>query len=306
VGGALLPACHILNRIPYKGSDKTPYELWQGRKPSLKYLKVWGCLAIVVVPLNKKRKLGPQSVDCVFLGYAHCSAAYRFLVVRSEVSDITVNSIMESRDATFFEDVFPFCNKPDKSLVNSSDIASSSGSLPLEAESVEPRRSTRPKTGKSFGDDFITYLVEEDPLTFQAAMTSVEAPFWEEAINNEIESIESNNTWVLTDLPPGIKTIGSKWIFRKKLRPDGTIDKFKAHLVAKGYKQREGVDFFDTYSPVARITTNRVLIVMAAIHNLKIHQMDVKTVFLNGDLDEEIYMDQPEGFVILGQERKVC
>ena len=116
----------------------------------------------------------------------------------------------------------------------------------------------------------------------------------------------SNHTWELVDLPKGSKPIDSKWIFKRKIRPDGSIEKFKARLVIKGYAQRKGIDFFDTYSPVTKISTMRALIALAAIHNLIIHQMDVKTAFLNGDLNEEIYMKQPEGCIVLGQEHKVC
>ena len=90
------------------------------------------------------------------------------------------------------------------------------------------------------------------------------------------------------------------------MKANGSIDKYKARLVIKGYRQREGVDLFDTYSPVTRITSIRILIAFASINNLEIHQMDVKTAFLNGDLDEEIYMEQPEGFATPGRERKVC
>ena len=90
------------------------------------------------------------------------------------------------------------------------------------------------------------------------------------------------------------------------MKTDESIDKYKARLVTKGYKQKEGLDYFDTYSPVTRITSIRMLIAIAALHNLEIHKMDVKTAFLNGDLNEEIYMDQPEGFISLGQEKKVC
>ena len=115
-----------------------------------------------------------------------------------------------------------------------------------------------------------------------------------------------NRTWKLVDLPPDCKTIDCKWVLRKKLKLDGSIDKFKARLVAKGFKQKADLDFFDTFSLVTRITSIRLLIAIAAIFYLKIHQMDVKTAFLNGDLQEEIYMDQPEGFVEPGQESKVC
>ena len=107
VGEALLTSCHVLNRILNKNKDKIPYEEWAGRKPSLSYLRTWGCLAKVNVPIPKKRKLGPKTVDCVFLGYAQRSVGYRFLVVKSEVPDMHVDSIMESRDATFFENIFP-------------------------------------------------------------------------------------------------------------------------------------------------------------------------------------------------------
>jgi hypothetical protein len=95
-------------------------------------------------------------------------------------------------------------------------------------------------------------------------------------------------------------------VLKKKLRSNGTIDKYKARLVAKGYTQKEGEDFFDTYSPVARLTIIRVLLSLVVSHSLLFHQMDVKTAFLNGELEEEIYMDQPEGFVVKGQEGMVC
>ena len=85
-----------------------------------------------------------------------------------------------------------------------------------------------------------------------------------------------------------------------------TIDKYKARLVIQGFRQKPGVDFFDTYAPVARISTIRLLIDLASVHNLVVHQMDVKTAFLNGELDEEVYMKQPEGFVMLGKEHMVC
>ena len=104
----------------------------------------------------------------------------------------------------------------------------------------------------------------------------------------------------------GASLYGANGCSTKKLRPDGTIERYKARLVAKGYTQKEGEDFFDTYSPVARLTTIRVLLSLTASYGLIVHQMDVKTAFLNGELEEEIYMDQPDGFVANGQEDKVC
>ena len=94
-----------------------------------------------------------------------------------------------------------------------------------------------------------------------------------------------NHTWELVDLPPSAKTIGCKWIFKRKLKQDGSIKKYKARLVVKDFKQRKNVDYFDTFAPMTRIVSIRVLIALASIHNLMIHQMNVKTTFLNEDLE---------------------
>ncbi|KAL0409679.1 UNVERIFIED_CONTAM: putative mitochondrial protein, partial [Sesamum radiatum] len=216
---ALNTACHILNRVPLKHNTSTPFELWKGRKPSIKYFRVWRGLAKVLVPERKRKKLGPKTVDGVFLGYVDTSYALRFLVIKSEISSIEMTNV---------------------------GINPSSTSLPSE-ESDEPRRSKRARVVKDFGSDFVTYNIEDDPVTFKDATTSSEAKQWKEAVENEMDSIVSNGIWKLVDLPPGCTTIGCKWIFKKKLKPDGFIDKFKARLVAKGFKQNEGTDYFDTY-----------------------------------------------------------
>ena len=112
---------------------------------------------------------------------------------------------------------------------------------------------------------------EENPNTYSEAMASRDTAFWREAVNDEMDSILSNNTWVLVDLPLGSNTIGCKWVFRRKYRTDGTIQTLKARLVSKGFRQREGIDYFDTYAPAARITSIRVLIALASIYKLVVH-----------------------------------
>jgi hypothetical protein len=111
---------------------------------------------------------------------------------------------------------------------------------------------------------------------------------------------------IWSELPNGRKPIGSKWVFKKKLNAVGQVKKFKARLVAKGYSQVEGVNFGDIFSPVAKLTSIRVLMSLAATFDLEIEKMDVKTMFLHGDLEEEIYMKQPEGFVVKGKKELVC
>ncbi|GJX58057.1 zinc finger, CCHC-type containing protein [Tanacetum coccineum] len=130
--------------------------------------------------------------------------------------------------------------------------------------------------------------IKDDPKTFDEAMKSQDVAFWKEMINNEMDSIMGNNTWVLVDLHLGCKPLSCKWIFKIKLEVDGTIEKFKARLVIQSFSQKSWIYYFDTYAPVACISTIRLLITMASTHNLIIHQMDVKTAFLNGELDEEV------------------
>ena len=228
-------------------------------------------------------KLDDKTFDRVFIGYAHNSRAYRFLVVKSDYNDYSPNTIKESCDAIFFENIFPYKNHI-KNVESSTPMLESNYKSDSNNE-VALRRSKRPRIEKDFGDDFITFLIE-DPLTYAQAMTASDAPLWKEAIKSEMDSILAHETWVLTDLPPGCKPIGCKWIFKKKLNPDGTIDKYKARLVAKGFSQKEGLDYFDTYSPVTRITTIRVLLALTVAYKLEIHQMDVKMAFLNRELEE--------------------
>ena len=111
--------------------------------------------------------------------------------------------------------------------------------------------------------------------------------------------------WELVDLPSRAKPIGYKWIFKRKYLTDDSIEKYKAKLVAKVFSQKQNVDYFDTLGPITRISSIRILIALAFIHKLFIHQVDAKTNFLNGDLEEEIYMLQPEGCITPGQENKV-
>nr|GEU67754.1 zinc finger, CCHC-type [Tanacetum cinerariifolium] len=238
-------------------------------------------MAVVRLAEPKRKFLGEKGIDCIFNGYAEHSKAYRFYVTEPN-EYISVNSVIESRDAMFDEKRFTSIPRA-KSLMPSSNEDQI-------GENPTVRRSNRAR----------------DPRTFDEAMQSRDVAFWKEAINDEIDSIMKNNTWILSDLLPCCKLLGCKWIFKKKMKVDGTIDKFKARLVIQGFRQKEGIDYFDTYALVARISKIRLLIALAATYNLVIHQMDVKTAFLNVDLEEGVYMKQPEGFIMPGNEHKGC
>ena len=125
---------------------------------------------------------------------------------------------------------------------------------------------------------------------------------WEDAMNQEMESMYSNFVWELIDPLEDVRPIGCKWIFKRKRGIDGKVETFKARLVAKGNTQKEGVDYEETFSPVAMVKSIRILLSIAACLDYEIWKMDVKMAFLNGYLEESIYMMQPEGFVAKGQQ----
>ena len=177
---------------------------------------------------SKRRKFGSRTCDCVFIGYACNSSYYRFLVIKSDL--LESYTIIESENAIFFEHVFPLKNKK-KELHDSIEISND-----FVDDVQEIRRSKWARKEKDYDNDFLAYVVENELVSYYNAIKSVDALFWLKAINNELESIMSNHTWELVELPPKVKSIGCKWVFKRKLKSNGTINKFKAHLVAKGYK----------------------------------------------------------------------
>lgn len=145
-------------------------------------------------------------------------------------------------------------------------------------------------------------IINDEPWSFAEAK---KLQVWIDACKDEIISIEKNNTWILVDLPEGVKPIGLKWVFKIKRNADGSIIKYKARIVAKGYVQRYWIDYDEVFAPVARMETVRLVIALAASSGWEIHHLDVKTAFLHGELKEEVFVSQPEGFEVAGQEGKV-
>ena len=123
---------------------------------------------------------------------------------------------------------------------------------------------------------------------------------------DEFPSLKINDVWDLVELPKGRDVVGSKWVFKHKFGPDGAVERYKARLVAQGFSQKFGLDYEETFSPVIRFESVRSVLALAAQHGLKLHQMDVSTAFLNGELENEVYMKQPEGYITPGQEYLVC
>jgi transposase InsO family protein len=315
---AVSTAVYLKNRSPTKALDnKTPQEVWSGQRPSISHLKIFGCIAYMHIPKEKRSKLDSKSQQCIFLGYLEGSKAYRLY-------DPIKQQLITSRDVIFDEEsklnnefgIIPLEEEKSHVLedvqINSSPEKRQNGEVEDEIfeEAMEEVQHSRPgrerKTPREWWKVQANIVNCEEPQTLQEALKGDHAKEWKNAMNSEYSSILKNGTWTLSNLPPGRKAIGCKWIFKVKKNADGSIERYKARLVAKGFAQTEGVDFQETFAPVAKFTSIRCLLAIAAAEGLDVHQMDVKTAFLNGDLEEEIYMVQPEGFVEKGSEHLVC
>ena len=175
--------------------------------------------------------------------------------------------------------------------------------------SVEPRRSTRPRAAPEwYGNPVLSIMLldNNEPANYEEAMVGPDSNKWLEAMKSEIGSMYENKVWTLEILPEGRKAIQNKWIFKKKMDADGNVTVYKARLVAKGFSQVQGVDYDETFSPVAMLKSVRIMLAIAAFFDYEMWHMDVKTEFLNAFLKVELYMMQPEGFVDPKNANKVC
>ncbi|GKD08219.1 retrotransposon protein, putative, ty1-copia subclass, partial [Tanacetum coccineum] len=280
---ALETAARILNMVPTKKVEKTPYEVWHGQAPKLSYLKVWGCEALVKRDtLTKPDKLEPRSIKCIFIGYPKKTMGYSFYYPPE-------NKVLVAWNAEFLENSLITQEAKDDLEIDEP-----------QSDIILIRRSTRTRNATNRMCLYIDAEEHElgdlgEPANYKAALLDPESGKWMSAMNVEMQSMKDNKVWDLVDIPPNGKTVCSKWLFKKKTDMDGVVHTYKAYLVAKGYTQTLGIDYEETLSPVADIRAFRILIAIAVFYDYEIWQIDVKTAFLNGYLSEEVYMKQPEG-----------
>ena len=333
---AVNTAAYLINRGPSVPLGfKIPEEVWSGKEVKFSHLRTFGCAAYVHVDPQKRDKLDAKAVKCYFIGYGVDLFGYRFWDARNR-------KILRHCDVTFDENVMYKDNlevssgdaeevrvevelqnishrnvaaTPQENSENTSaeqepeSVATPEPASP-EPESPEPvlRRSSRETRVPDRYSPSLYYLLLTDagePESFDEAMQVDDSIKWEQAMDDEMWSLEKNITWELIELPAGKKALLNKWVYKIKDEPDGQI-RFKARLVVKGFLQRKGIDYTEIFSPVVKLTTIRVLLSIVAAENLHLEQMDVKTAFLHGDLEEDIYMKQPEGYEVPGKEHLVC
>ena len=331
-GEAISTAIYLLNRAPTKSLEsKTPYEGWTGRQPSVEHLKVFGCI-VFVKTLNKSlRKLDDRSIPMIFIGYEKGVKGYRTFNPVSHTIHITKDAVFEEEKSWNWEEfnqdslggmltseyssyVNLDSNNSEMPTVSSSQdsITKNSGNFSACPLSSSSSASSQPSKFKELSqlyegtqpmnEEEAFLLSEEEPRNFLEVLRE---KVWKTAMEQEFNQIQKNNTWSLVTPPISCKPIGLKWVFKVKKDSSGQLTKHKARLVVKGYAQRYGIDFIDVFAPVARMETIRVLLVLEAFYGWEVHHLDVKAAFLNGEILEDIYVKQPEGYAIPGEEHHV-
>ncbi|GJW76150.1 zinc finger, CCHC-type containing protein, partial [Tanacetum coccineum] len=274
---ALETAARILNMVPTKKVEKTPYEVWHGQAPKLSYLKVWGCEALVKRDtLTKPDKLEPRSIKCIFIGYPKETIGYSFYyppenkVLIARNAEFSENSLINQEASGSLEDLEIIQEEDTHPSIDTS-LNHEEDDLEMDepqSDIIPIRRSTRTQRPT---DRMCLYIDDEEhelgdlgePANYKAALLDLESDKWLNAMNVEMQSMKDNKVWILVELPPNGKTVGSKWLFKKKTDMDGAVHTYKARLVAKGYTQTPGIDYEETFSPVADIRAIRILIAIA-------------------------------------------
>jgi len=319
---AVKTAVYIRNRCPSKSlNDTTPFEIWYKKKPCVKHLRSFGSVAIC---LEKKRKskFNPKAKEYLMVGYSETSKAYRLF-------DPETRKIVLSRDVHFIERNYMKLNIPkidlttiedDKETVikygenDIADVKNEETDENVESEDEEFESFENPneeeehiidnkdkrvlRSGRTYNS--LNLLQAENimiPSTVREALSSDNKDNWLDAMKEEYNSLVANETFDLVDRPKGEKVLKCKWVFSTKQNKEGQVERFKARLVAKGFDQKYGINYAETFSPVVRYETIRLIFALAAEYKLHLHQMDVKTAYLNSGLQHDVYMAQPENFV---------
>ncbi|CAJ2652309.1 unnamed protein product [Trifolium pratense] len=293
----------------------TLYELWKNIKPTVKYFHVFGSKCYILADREPRRKLDPKSDEGIFLGYSTNSRAYRDFNSRTRTMMESINVVIDDTDLTSADPaeetdvVTPVPTPDDDQAESDSDQNSESNT-----ENIRPNKGPSTRTQKNHPLDLVIgnpnqgittrrskeaisnscFISKMEPKNVKEALTD---EYWINAMQEELTQFKRSEVWDLVPRPDGINVIGTKWVYKNKTDENGDITRNKARLVAQGYTQIEGVDFDETFAPVACLESIRLFLAVACILKFKLYQMDVKSAFLNGYLNEEVYVEQPKGII---------
>lgn len=327
---AIMTAAYIRNRCYSERLNQTPHFALTGKKPNISHMRTFGCECYAYT--QNKQKLDPRCRKGIFVGYDRNSSAYlvfypenskvyRHRVVKflsnldSEEKGVVSVRESEQIQEDFDTDDIVNQNKRNSGSKDEKKTEITQGRSECMFENKEPSfeqryptRERRPPVHLAdyeteFDDDQVMmninycYKLASFPQSYNDAMKSHDSVLWKEAMEEEIKSLNENETFILTTLPEGRTAVGGKWVYTVKEKADGS-NLHKARFVAKGYSQVEGVDYTETFAPTANLTSVRAVMQLAAQHDLVLHQMDVKSAYLNAPIDCEIFMEQAEGFEV--------
>lgn len=318
---AINTAAYVINRSALNDDLKTPFELWTGKDLNTDWenWKAFGDVCFVHVPASKRRKWDLKSEKGHFVGYIEGVKGYRIWVPRT-------NKIEVSRDVIFQKTIPEHVNEIHKKNEDSETTTVESNNILVFDDGDEPKQLERDESFHSAEDSdadddevplryrlrsaagahnstvsamlagcaFVAESIE--PNSFEEALRSRDASKWDQAMANEMDALIKNQTWELVSPPDDRKVIDNKWVYKIKGSSTNEPDLFKARLVVRGFSQVKGLDYEETFSPVARFSSIRTVFSLAAHKSYKIKNFDIKTAFLNGTLKENIFMKQPKGF----------
>ncbi|PKU64856.1 Retrovirus-related Pol polyprotein from transposon TNT 1-94 [Dendrobium catenatum] len=309
---AVSTACYVLNRVNVRSNlNKTPYELVKGRTPNLSHLHVFGCK--VFIHNNGKSALGkfdPKSDEGIFVGYSSVGKSYRVFNKRTLVIEETTHVVFDENEnmeepKVVEEEIEENSQKIDRLNLEENveenieredplprDLRFSKNH-PKELIIGEPSEGVRTRRGLNKEVNHSAFISTIEPTNIDQALSD---EFWILAMQEELNQFVRNKVWELTTRPKDQSVVGTKWVFKNKMNDSGVVIRNKARLVAKGYNQIEGIDFEETFAPVARLEAIRVLLAFACFKGFKLFQMDVKSAFLNGVIEEDVFVEQPPGF----------
>ena len=312
---AVQTSAYIRNRCYNPRLDMTAYEAITGKKPNLNTMHIFGTICFAYV--QDKSKLDPRSEEGVFLGYDMYSPAYIIYLPKRNIikkirsvkftdkfkcTEYDTKPVSTNGQSTSSTTGLTLPSVPIVSLQDPPDTSSSIHDNENDTVSVRrnpPRQRLKPKrfqhTIANVTVDYC-YRLTDIPRNFKEAISSEEAVQWKEAMSKEIQSLRDNDTYDLVPLPDDQSVIGGRWVFANKLGPDGE-EHHKARYVAKGYSQVHEVDYLETFAPTPRRTTFRIMMHKAVQEKMIVHHMDFDTAYLNADLDCDVYVKQPDGFV---------
>jgi hypothetical protein len=354
-GEVINTACHIINRAYLRPeTSKTPYEIWQGKKPTVKYFRTFGSICHILRDKENLGKFDPKSDEGIFLGYSTNNRAYRVYSTKTEIVMESINVVIDdeirahskgkicqstletlpsltgnvsetSSAAIEPVSILPISPTATDVLPDSPDAVPSEETNPTSDQDLEPinhpiepaswvklnhpsrqligslnegrrlrSRIINPSNEIANRVTYNCYLAQFEPKKVEEAL---QYDNWVTTMHDELHQFSRNDVWTLVSRPSYQNIIGTKWIFKNKSDEHGTVIRNKARLVAQGYTQIERIDFDETFTPVAHVESIRILLSISCHLGFKLYQTDVKSAFLNGILQEEVYVEQPKGFM---------